>query len=82
MKQPKQQQEERAESEAQHEQCEESEHHAIVAEHAYHLWEKEGYVHGRHLDHWLAAERGVQESRSFADAVVMPSSPARGKDED
>ena len=32
---------------------------------AYHLWEKEGRPHGRHLHHWLEAEH--HEQRDAAD---------------
>ncbi|MGZ5943234.1 MAG: DUF2934 domain-containing protein [Isosphaeraceae bacterium] len=27
---------------------------------AYYIWEKEGYPHGRDLDHWLHAEHNVR----------------------
>ena len=31
-----------------------------VKEAAYYMWEKEGRVHGRDLDHWLRAETDVR----------------------
>jgi hypothetical protein len=31
-----------------------------VKEAAYYIWEKEGHVHGRDLDHWLRAETDVR----------------------
>lgn len=32
-----------------------------IHEHAYHLWEKAGRPHGRDLEHWLEAERELNE---------------------
>ena len=31
-----------------------------VKEAAYSIWEKEGHLHGRDLDHWLRAENDVR----------------------
>ncbi len=31
-----------------------------VKEAAYYIWEQEGHVHGRDLDHWLRAEKDVR----------------------
>ena len=31
-----------------------------IATAAYYIWEKEGYPHGRDLDHWLHAEHNVR----------------------
>ncbi|MGZ3486405.1 MAG: DUF2934 domain-containing protein [Isosphaeraceae bacterium] len=31
-----------------------------IAVAAYYIWEKEGYPHGRDLDHWLHAEHNVR----------------------
>lgn len=31
-------------------------HSSRIAEHAYHIWEREGRPHGKSLDHWLKAE--------------------------
>lgn len=42
-----------------------------IAARAYGLWENEGYVHGRDLDHWLRAEAEIMatgEKRPTAKA--------------
>ena len=33
-----------------------------IRERAYELWEREGRPHGRHMDHWVQAERETQGS--------------------
>lgn len=45
--------------------------HQIICERAYVLWEAAGYQHGRALDFWLAAERGVW------DQLARPTSPSK-----
>jgi hypothetical protein len=49
---------------------------------AYELWEKEGRPDGRDLDHWLTAERMVQQQAAARDTrAAPPPAPAapRGK---
>lgn len=36
--------------------------HPVIARHAYELWEAEGRIHGRDLDHWLKAEKQILKS--------------------
>lgn len=35
--------------------------HELISETAYRIWESEGRPAGRHVDHWLEAERLVRE---------------------
>ncbi|HEY0182808.1 MAG TPA: DUF2934 domain-containing protein [Rhodopila sp.] len=34
----------------------------LIRERAYRLWEEQGRPHGRHADHWHAAERGLDDT--------------------
>ncbi len=46
-------------------------HRTVIRIRAYEIWELEGRPDGRHVEHWLKAERDLRPSRA------MPSRPAR-----
>jgi hypothetical protein len=49
-----------------------------IRERAYELWEHEGRPHGRHLDHWIQAERELgSESAGVARSSEGNASPLR-----
>jgi hypothetical protein len=47
-------------------------HDEEVRKIAYHLWEKEGHLHGQDLDHWLKAEVIWSEQQ---EEKVLPGEP-------
>jgi hypothetical protein len=42
-----------------------------IHERAYRIWEREGHLHGRHLDHWLRAEAEVAQAYLLDTSVVV-----------
>lgn len=49
---------------------------------AYELWEKNGRAHGRHLEHWLQAERELeaeQAAMAAGPATAAPQAPRRSR---
>ncbi len=52
--------------------------HAGVALRAYFIWEGEGRPHGRHEDHWLAAE-AFEARAAEPEAIAVPAKKAAAK---
>jgi hypothetical protein len=48
--------------------------HEQIAARAYEIFEREGYSHGNHVDHWLKAERELLE-----DATARPKRAAASR---
>jgi hypothetical protein len=38
----------------------------LVRKRAYEMWEQQGRPHGRHADHWVAAERELADAEKVA----------------
>ena len=50
-----------------------------IRERAYQLWEQEGRLHGRDLDHWLRAERAVTGEGGAAASRPRKTASRAGK---
>jgi hypothetical protein len=51
-----------------------------ISERAYQIWVAEGYVHGRHEEHWHRAEREIaEEELRLAAAMDNRAAGAAGK---
>jgi len=64
-----------------------SRHYNTIARRAFELFERDGFVHGRHLDHWFQAEREllhpvhVQMEESEGEYLVHAEVPGFTSDE-
>jgi hypothetical protein len=50
-----------------------------VERRAYELWETEGRVHGRALDHWVRAERETGEAQNTDAGTKPEAAPPRSR---
>lgn len=50
--------------------------HDSIALHAYLIWDGEGRPHGRHEDHWFAAEAGLTRPAEPKAAAAVPARKA------
>ena len=47
-----------------------------IRERAYQIWEREGRAHGRHEDHWHAAQRELANLAQEVSTITVPATKA------